>query len=193
MRKLFIVFFLINILSFYSYSQVETLKRRDFNIGVSDGLGGSYFFKFIPALDLRYKSLNLRIAPQPGAIGGGVSYEILPFSKISKDAYWIASAYGSYGSYTESVYDSTIKNPNPQKDYITSRINYYSVMIMSGAKLYLGSRAYSQLQIGVIHTNNSDLLKYNNSKFTSLYIEFSVGINLFANYPKSKETGVEEE
>ena len=192
MKKVLIVVF-ISALSFKCFSQVQAPERRKFNIGISDGIGGSYFFKFIPALDVRYKSINLRVAPQPGEIGGGLSYEILPFSKIYKDAYWIVSAYGSYGKYTQSVYDSTIKNKNPQLDYINSQINYYSAMIMTGAKLYLGGRAYSQFQIGVIHTNSSDLLKYNSSKFTSLYVEFSVGVNLFRNRPKQEEIGVEEE
>ena len=186
MRKL-LVLFLINILSFNSFSQIKAPQRRNFNIGISDGLGGSFFFKLIPALDLRYKKINLRIAPQPSEIGGGLSYEVLPFSKVYKDAFWIVSAYGGSGKYTQSIFDNT------QNSFVSSKISYYSAMIMTGAKLYLGNRAYSQLQIGVIHTNSSALLKYDNSKFTSLYVEFSVGVNLFRNYPKPEEIGVEEE
>jgi len=189
-NKIILVVLLSSIFCSACFCQVETASRRNFNIGISDGIGGSYFFRLIPALDLRYKNINLRIAPQPGAIGGGISYEILPLSKIYKDAYWIVSAYGSYGTYTQSVVDTNIKSSDP---YSKSKISYYSFMGMTGVKLYLGGRAYSQFQIGAINTNNKNVFKYNNSNFTSLYLEFSIGVNLFRNRPKIEEVGVEEE
>src|SRR4051812_29846892 len=94
---MYFFFFLFFSIGLQAFSQIEKPKKNPYNVGVSTAIGGLNFL--FPSLDLNYKSTMLRISPSYLAFSGGVTQELMPFSKNFYNCYWIASLYGSITSY----------------------------------------------------------------------------------------------
>lgn len=158
------------------FAQPETPHRRDFNIGTFAGIGGASLTP-IPTLDVRYKGTTLRIAPGYKYNGLGITQELFPFSKTFNTVYWLASAYYVRG--TESIHS------NAATDF-----NSYS--LLGGLKYYMGTRFFSELQLGVEYREKSTP-GFESTNKTSPYFEFGIGISLFRNYPEKVTTIGEDE
>ena len=163
---LFIVFLW---LSSAVYAQSGIPQRRNFNVGTFVGIGGASIAP-IPTLDVRYKGTTLRIAPGYNYNGGGIVQEILPISKSFYHVYWIASAFYVQG--TQSIHDNVLTD-------------FKSMLVLGGVKYYMGTRFYSELQLGVEYRQKTTP-GFSDENKTSPYFEFGIGINLYRNFPKKE-------
>ncbi|WP_018343371.1 hypothetical protein [Cytophaga aurantiaca] len=155
-------------LTLVSFGQSDTPSRKIVNIGTFIGIGGASISP-IPTLDLRYRGTTLRIAPGYKYNGLGITQELFPLSKSFYNVYWLASAYYVQGT-QENVH------PNVTTDYT-------SISGLVGLKYYMGTRFFSELQLG-IENRKKTTPGYDATTKTSPYFEFGIGINLFRNYPK---------
>lgn len=172
-----ILVFLIStcLVGLHAQAQQDNPSRKVFNIGTFIGLGGASISP-IPTLDLRYRGTTLRLAPGYNYNGLGITQELFPISKSFYNVYWLAS--GFYVNGTKDKYDD-----------VTSVYNSYS--ILAGIKYYMGTRFYSELQLGAQYTETTTPNHPSTSEW-SPYFEFGIGINLFRNYPK-KEFVIDED
>jgi hypothetical protein len=162
---------LILILLFYtfvSFAQLESPSRKIFNIGTFIGLGGTSISP-IPTLDLRYKGTTLRIAPGYNYNGIGIAQELFPISKSFYNVYWLASAYIVHGTTQELHANMTTE--------------YTSISGLVGLKYYMGTRFFSELQLGIENRKKSTP-GFDATNKIAPYFEFGIGINLFRNFPK---------
>ncbi len=153
-------------LSVSASAQLENPARKLFNVGTFVGLGGASMAP-IPTLDLRYKGTTLRLAPGYMYNGFGFTQELFPISKSFYNVYWLASAYYVHG--TQDVHENALTN-------------YNSFSLLGGLKYYMGTRFFSELQLGVEYREKSTP-GFGSSGKTSPYFEFGIGINLFRNFP----------
>lgn len=150
-----------------SIAQEEIPKRRVFNIGTFIGVGGASIAP-IPTFDLRYRGTTLRIAPGYNYNGIGVTQELFPLSKSFYNVYWLASAYVVQGT---------------QDIHANVKTNYTSISGLAGLKYYLGTRFFSELQLGVENRRN-ETSGFETTNKLSPYFGFGFGISLFRNFPK---------
>lgn len=167
LHSLFIIFLFVTTAAFSQDN--NELQRRPFNVGTFVGYGGASLAP-IPTLDLRYKGTTVRIAPGYNYNGGGVIQELFPISKSFYNVYWIASAFYVQG--TQSIHDDVLTD-------------FKSVSVLGGLKYYMGTRFYSELQLGAEYRNKTTV-GFSDENKTSFYFEFGFGINLFRNYPKKQ-------
>lgn len=167
-QPLLFIFFLLFTTAAYSQHENEPQRRR-FNVGTFIGYGGASLAP-IPTLDLRYKGTTLRLAPGYNYNGGGLVQELLPISKSFYNVYWIASAFYVQG--TQSIHDNVLTD-------------FKSVSVLGGLKYYMGTRFYSELQLGVEYRQKTTT-GFSDDNKTSPYFEFGIGINLYRNYPKKE-------
>jgi len=165
------VFFIVFLLSATAaFSQLDNPARGNFNVGTFVGLGGASLSP-IPTLDVRYKGTTLRIAPGYNYNGGGIVQELFPISKSFYNAYWIASAFYVQGTQS-GVHDNV-------------STDYKSGSVLGGLKYYMGTRFYSELQLGVEYRHKTTP-GFSDENKTSPYFEFGIGVNLFRNFPKKR-------
>jgi len=150
-----------------SFGQTDSPQRRVFNIGTFIGLGGASVAP-IPTLDLRYRGTTLRVAPGYHYNGIGIAQELFPVSKSFYNAYWLLSAYYVQGT---------------QDIHVNVTTDYTSISGLFGIKYYMGTRFFSELQLGAVNSTKTTP-GYETTNKTSVYFEFGIGINLFRNYPK---------
>jgi hypothetical protein len=167
MRKVFVFLCSVCLLGLQVHAQQDNPSRRVFNVGTFVGFGGVSVSP-IPTLDLRYRGTTLRLAPGYNYNGLGITQELLPISKSFYNVYWLASVF--YVNGTKDKYDD-----------VTSTYNSYS--ILAGIKYYMGTRLYSELQLGTQYTETTTPNHASTSEWLP-YFEFGIGINLFRNYPK---------
>lgn len=162
-------FLTINFLLLFlnAFSQIETPPRKSFNIGLFTGLGGANVTP-IPALDIRFKGSNLRLAPGYRYNGAGIVQEIIPFSKTFYNAYWIVSVFYIEGS--EDIHANV-------------KTNYKSYAGLAGLKYYMGRHFFTEFQLGAIYTEKNTI-GFNDKDAVSPYFEFGLGFNIFKNYPR---------
>lgn len=167
-QHILFIFFLFS--STMAFSQVEAPTRRPFNLGTFVGFGGASIAP-IPTLDIRYKGTTLRIAPGYNYNGGGVVQELFPISKSFYNVFWIASAFYVQGT------------QNSNHDHVLT--DYKAISVLGGLKYYMGTRFYSELQLGVEY-RQKETPGFSDENKTSPYFEFGFGVNLFKNYPKKQ-------
>lgn len=170
-RNILILTFLL--FTCVAFSQTDLPQRRVFNIGTFVGLGGASVAP-IPTLDLRYRGTTLRLAPGYHYNGIGITQELFPLSKSFYNIYWLASAYYVQGT---------------QEIHSNATTDYTSISGLVGLKYYMGTRFFSELQLGVINSKKTTP-GYDTTNKLSPYFEFGIGINLFRNFPK-KVTKIE--
>ena len=173
MRKIFLVLFFVP--SITALAQLECPSRKVFNLGTFVGLGGGSMAP-IPTLDIRYKGTTLRLIPGYKYNGLGFTQEICPISKSFYNVYWLASAYYVQG--TQDIHENALTH-------------YQSFSVLGGIKYYMGTRFFSELQLGVEYREKTTP-GFESSGKTSPYFEFGIGINLFRNFPK-KRTIIDED
>ena len=152
---------------FVSFGQIDAPQRKVFNVGTFVGLGGASVAP-IPTLDLRYRGTTLRIAPGYHYNGVGVTQELFPLSKSFYNVYWLASAYFVQGT---------------QELHQNATTDYTSISALAGLKYYMGTRFFSELQLG-IENRKKTTPGFDTTNKLSPYFEFGIGINLFRNFPK---------
>lgn len=167
MIKRYVLILILLVSTFVSFGQTDYPKRRVFNIGTFVGWGGASVTA-IPTLDLRYRGTTLRVAPGYHYNGIGITQELFPLSKSFYNVYWLASAYYVQG--TQEIH------PNVTTDYT-------AISGLVGIKYYMGTRFFSEFQLGVVN-NKKTTPGYDTTNKLSPYFEFGIGINLFRNYPK---------
>ena len=167
MVKRNILFLIILFSTFVSFAQVESPSRRILNIGTFVGIGGTSMAP-IPTLDLRYRGTTLRIAPGYNYNGIGIAQELFPLSKSFYNVYWLASAYYVQGT---------------QEIHANATTDYTSISGLVGLKYYMGTRFFSELQLGIENRKKSTP-GFDTTNKISPYFEFGIGINLFKNFPK---------
>ena len=167
MLKKKILIFLFICSTSVSIAQVEISTRRIFNIGTFIGIGGASIVP-IPTFDIRYIGTTLRIAPGYKYNGIGITQELFPISRSFYNIYWIISAYYVQGTLEKGANGST---------------NYTSISVLAGLKYYLGTRFFSELQLGLENRIN-DTLGFETTNKLSPYFVFGFGVNLFKNYSK---------
>lgn len=167
MLKLTLIVIVFFLLSTTVFGQLENPSRSTFNIGTFVGIGGASIAP-IPTLDLRYKGTTLRVAPGYKYNGVGFAQELFPISKSFYNVYWLASAYYVRG--TETIHENALTT-------------YNAFSLLGGLKYYMGTRFFSELQLGVEYREKSTP-GFDSSSKTSPYFEFGIGINLFRNFPK---------
>jgi hypothetical protein len=172
MKKITSLLFLFFSASTLLVAQIKTPDKKPFNIGIFSGVGGVNFTP-IPGIDLHYKGTLLRIAPGYHVNSIGLIREIIPFSKVFYNCYWIGSLYGASG-FEFNKYGS----PDPT---VSLRSDFTKGMLMTGAKVYFAKRWYSQLQAGLSYTKYKTP-GYSDDKEYAPYFEFCLGINFFKNY-----------
>jgi len=155
------------LLTLVSFSQVDSPQRRVFNVGTFVGIGGASMIP-IPTLDIRYRGTTLRIAPGYKYNGIGVTQELFPLSKSFYNVYWLASAYIVQGT---------------QDIHANGKTDYTSISALVGLKYYMGTRFFSELQLGV-ENRKKTTSAYETTNKISPYFEFGIGVNLFRNFPK---------
>ena len=162
-RILFLLFFI----PFFGFAQPEVPPRKSFNIGTFVGIGGASLIP-IPTVDVRYKGTTLRIAPGNTYNGAGITQELFPLSESFYNVYWLASVYYVRG--TESIHS-------------TAKTHFNAYSLLGGLKYYMGTRFFSELQLGVEYRTKSTP-GFENTSQTSPYFEFGIGVNLFRNFPE---------
>lgn len=167
MIKRFLLILILFVSTFVSFGQTESPQRRVFNIGTFVGWGGASVAP-IPTLDLRYRGTTLRIAPGYHYNGIGITQEVFPLSKSFYNVYWLASAYYVQG--TQEIHPNVITD-------------YTSISGLVGIKYYMGTRFFSEFQLGVVNSKKTTP-GYDTTNKLSPYFEFGIGINLFRNFPK---------
>ncbi|MFN6945222.1 MAG: hypothetical protein ACK4ND_09760 [Cytophagaceae bacterium] len=182
MKKAFIILAILALSGSYLYAQVPKPERRDLNLGLSNGLGG-VSYSFFPSLDLSYKTTSFRLSPGFVALSAGVTQELFPISDIYYQWKWVVSGY-----YFMSKRDGTwpgVGTFGVQSD----DVNRFA--LLTGLKMLIGSRFYSYLQFGILHSRYSSIdevlptgIIRPRPAFVEWlpYLEFSIGINLFRNY-----------
>jgi hypothetical protein len=188
-KSIFFLFLLI-ITGFQSFSQIEKPKKKVFNIGVSEALGGISYNSF-PSVDLNYKSTMFRISPGFLAFSAGISQEISHFSPAFFNCYWVGSVYYSVsapnGIYAHKYLEKREETPDKSN----------RVAILTGAKVYFGKHWYSIAQLGIqyisherysstfITGSGTPVLVIENEpkKEITPYFEFGIGFNIFKTYP----------
>jgi hypothetical protein len=171
------------------FSQIEKPKKKPFNIGVYEGIGGVNINSF-PALDLSYKSTMLRVSPGYLAFTAGLSQEIMRVSPTFFNCYWVASLYYSKSSYNGIYAHSHVKKMDERPD------KSQRLMLLTGAKIYFAKRWYSIAQLGVQYISHERytstfnpvsgiVFVINNPPKKEIlpYFEFGIGFNLFKTYP----------
>jgi hypothetical protein len=149
------------------FAQVDSPKRSTFNIGTFVGIGGTSITP-IPTLDLRYRGTTLRLAPGYMYNGIGIAQELFPISRSFYNVYWLASVYYVQG--TQAL------RPNVTTDYT-------SISGLAGIKYYMGTRFFSELQLG-IENRKKTTPGFETINKISPYFEFGIGVNLFRNFPE---------
>lgn len=168
-RSISLIIVFISI-TYFSYGQSDKPVRRKFNIGTFVGIGGASFAP-IPTFDIRYRGTSLRLAPGYKYNGLGITQELFPLSKSFYNVFWLASVYYVKGTEKKFAYATT---------------DYTSISALIGLKYYMGTRFFSELQLGV-ETRSKTTPGYASISAVSPYFEFGFGINLFRNYPKKIE------
>jgi len=156
--------------SFFSYGQLEKSVRRTFNIGTFVGIGGASLTP-IPTVDIRYRGTSLRLAPGYNYNGLGITQELFPISKSFYNVFWLASVYCVKGT---------------EKMHVFATTSYTSISGLIGLKYYMGTRFFSELQLGV-ETRKKTTPGYESSSAVSPYFEFGIGVNVFKNFPRKIE------
>ncbi|WMJ73077.1 hypothetical protein RCC89_07870 [Cytophagaceae bacterium ABcell3] len=177
---------LLCILSHHASAQLPLPERRSLNIGVAAGLGGASY-SYFPSVDMSYRTTSLRVSPGFRDMSVGVAQEILPISEVYYQWKWVGSFY-----YIRSKYDGTWPGVGT---FIFSSEDAHRFAALTGLKLLFGSRFYSYLQVGVIHSRYEGVNRERDGAFLSReaygewmpYLEFSIGINFFRNYSKEIE------
>lgn len=164
-RNILIPFLLFS--TYVCFGQLNNPSRKVFNIGTFVGLGGTCIAP-IPTLDFRYRGTTLRIAPGYNYNGIGLTQELFPISKSFYNVYWLASAYYVQGT---------------QQIHTNVDTDYTSISGLVGIKYYMGTRFFSELQLG-IENRKKNTPGYDTTNKTSPYFEFGIGVNLFRNFPK---------
>ena len=171
-----------------SFSQIEKPKKKPFNIGIYEGIGGVNFNSF-PALDLNYKSTMFRVSPGYLAFSAGLSQEIMRISPTFFNCYLIASLYYSKSSYNGIYAHSHVKKMDERPD------KSQRVALLTGAKIYFAKRWYSIAQLGIQYVSHerytstftaySSVFVIDNAPKKEIlpYFEFGIGFNLFKTYP----------
>jgi len=170
MLKKYVLILILLFSAFVSFGQIESPSRRVFNIGTFVGIGGASIAP-IPTLDLRYRGTTVRIAPGYKYNGIGITQEVFPLSKSFYNVYWLASAYLVQGT---------------QDIHANVTTDYTSISGLVGLKYYIGTRFFSELQLGIENRKKSTP-GYETTNKTSPYFEFGIGINLFRNFPKKTD------
>jgi hypothetical protein len=166
MKRLFSVLILFFVLHTVS-AQIETPPRKHFNVGVFMGYGGASYVP-IPALDIRYRGTNLRLAPGIRYNGIGISQEIIPISKTFYNCYTIAS------------FHYVIGDKDVHRGVVT---DFESYTLLAGLKYYVGGRFYTELQVGINKTINTTPGFYDSDPTGPAFL-FGFGINIFKNFTK---------
>lgn len=164
MKHLFSVLFLLLVVHTVT-AQIETPPRKPFNVGVFIGYGGASYVP-IPALDVRYRGTNLRLAPGIRYNGIGISQEIIPISKTFYNCYTIASFHYVKGDLDKHRGVAT---------------DFESYSLLAGLKYYVGGRFYTELQVGINKTINTTP-GYDDADPTGPAFLFGFGINIFKNF-----------
>jgi hypothetical protein len=177
---------------FQAFSQIEKPKKKPFNVGIYEGIGGVNLNSF-PALDLNYKSTMLRVSPGYMAFSAGISQEITTFSRNFFNCYWIASAYYSVSAYKGIYAHKRVEKMSSPPD------NSERIILLTGAKIYFGKHWYTIAQLGAQYINhkhyistyapaNAIITVDNPQKKEILpYFEFGIGFNIFKTYPSSND------
>ena len=179
------------LLSFTSFAQISTPKKRNFNVGACFGL---MLWKQRPllALDINYKGTTLRLMPNYRYYSVGITQEILKISPVYYNLYWTASVYGAYGyAFDTKMPIPTVDNYDPSNEY--KRIGYTGVFA-TGLKSYFAKRMYAHVMGGVMYTKNIGGVDFGvaNSTEVKPYFECSLGVLLFKTYPKLKPEETQE-
>lgn len=164
-------YFLVVLYGFYFTAtlQAQILRptKKDFNLGLFDGLGGANITP-VPAADITYKGVTLRLAPSVNTFTAGGHVELLKISDIFYNWYWIASGY--YGIGKEEAYFGIGKDASVKRAFL-----------LTGVKVYFGKRFYSQFEIGGIREAFEHREAVSKQKLAPYY-EFGLGISLFPTY-----------
>ena len=170
------------ILSMTCFSQKNAIDYRDFNIGLSTGVGAQHRL-LLPSLDLSYRMTSLSVTPTLPYLSFTVTQGIYPVQiKNLKLGYVVASV-----NYVR-------KDDHFQYWYLRNFTNYDSdaFSLMAGFKFLFLKRFYASLQAGASYTMyrgaaaNSEqpslIFQDNlNNQFRFAGIA-SLGINLFKHY-----------
>lgn len=159
--------FILLFLSFVSHGQLDNPTRKKLNIGTFIGIGGTSITP-IPTLDLRYSGTTLRIAPGYNYNGIGLIQELAPISKSFYNIYWIISAHYVQGT---------------QDIHANATTDYTSMSGLAGLKYYMGTRFFSELQLGLENRKN-ETPGFETTNKLSPYFGFGFGVNVFRNFPK---------
>lgn len=160
---------------FNIFGQIVPPEKKKFNIGIYDGIGGVNFSP-IPAADIHAFNTTLRLAPGNDYWAIGIYQEILPLSKVFYNWKWIVST--GYGSRKE---EGLFYGGGPT---VISKGN--SLILLTGLKAFIGSRFYSQFQLGYINTHYKTE-NFPDKRENGVYFEFGLGVNIFKSFKKKAD------
>jgi hypothetical protein len=182
--------FLFFITGFQAFAQIEKPKKKPFNIGIYEGIGGVNLNSF-PSVDLNYKSTMFRISPGYLAFSAGVTQELGNFSRNFFNCYWVVSGYYSVSSYNGIYAHKHVEkmDDRPEKSQ--------RVAILTGAKIYFRKHWYAIAQLGAQYISHESYLSTYSTipepimipakKEILPYFEFGIGFNIFQTYPTAKD------
>jgi hypothetical protein len=191
--KIIFFLFIFFIAGLQAFSQIDKPKKRPFNIGIYEGIGGVNLNSF-PAIDLSYKSTMFRLSPGYLALSAGITQDIIPFSRNFFNCYWIVSGYYSVSFYNGVYAHKHVEKMDDRPD------NSQRVMLLTGAKINFAKHWYAIAQLGAQYINHArytssyaqsaspTLVVDNPAKKEILpYFEFGLGFNIFKTYPSTND------
>jgi hypothetical protein len=147
-------------------------ETRDWNVGVSYGVGGSNVF-LLPAVELDYKKNMFSIAPSRNTLALACFRDFKYFGK-KKNFTWIGSAVFIADFMPKKFLFDTIWTP----DYYTRPLDIegrYIYILQSGIKANFLKRCYFASQVGVAMLDYTNISE-NDFRFA---MQFHLGLRLF--------------
>ncbi len=164
-------FYFLFLAYFLCYS-VLAQETRDWNVGISYGVGGSNVF-LLPAIELDYKKNTFSIAPSRNTLALAYFRDFKYFGK-KKNFTWIGSAVFISLFMSSRAVNETVWTPDYFNRPLSANGNYYS-LLQSGLKANLMKRFYVALQGGVGTVSSEG---FRDTDFTAS-LQLHLGVKLF--------------
>lgn len=159
-------------LAYFLCYSVLAQETRDWNVGISYGVGGSNVF-LLPAIELDYKKNTFSIAPSRNTLALAYFRDFKYFDK-KKNFTWIGSAVFIADFMPKKFLFDTIRTP----DYYTRPLDTegrYIYILQSGIKANFLKRCYFASQAGVAILDYINISE-NDFRFA---MQFHLGLRLF--------------